>query len=69
LHHILEKTKTEPAQYISTCFQKAKLFPNFDLTDLVENDVMNMYAFLLCCALCILGRTEGKLTSLHFSIW
>jgi hypothetical protein len=25
LNHILDKTKTEPAQYISICFQKAKL--------------------------------------------
>ena len=25
LHHILDKTKTEPAQYISICFQKEKL--------------------------------------------
>jgi len=61
LHHILDKTKTEPAQYISCCFEKEKLFPHFDFTDLVEHDVFDMLTFLLFGVLCILVETEGKL--------
>lgn len=49
-------------------FQKEQLFPNFDLTDLIGDVAMNMYSFLLCFAVCIIGRTEGKLISLYFSI-
>jgi len=68
LHHILDKKKkkkTEPAQYISICFQKEKLFHNYDLTDLVQHDVIDMLTFLLFGVLCILGETEGKLISLN----
>jgi hypothetical protein len=68
LHHTLDKKnkqKTESAQYISICFQKEKLFPNFDLTDLVEHDVIDILIYLLFCVLCILGETEGKLISLN----
>ena len=60
LNQILDKTKTEPAQYISICFQNEKVFPHFNLTDLVENDVIDMLIFLLG-VLCILGEAEGKL--------
>ena len=63
LHNIIRK-KTEPLQYISICFQKEKLFHHFDLTDLVEHDVIDMLIFLLFGVLCMLERTEGKLISL-----
>jgi len=65
LHNILDKTKTEPAQYISICFQKENCFPYFDLTDLVEHNVIDMLTFLLFGVLCILGETEGKLILLN----
>ena len=63
LHNIIRK-KTEPLQYISICFQKEKMFHQFDLTDLVEHDVIDMLMFLLFGVLCMLERTEGKLISL-----
>ena len=72
MHHTLDKKnkqKTESAQYISICFQKEKLFPNFDLTDLVEHDAIDMLTFLLFSVLCILGETEGKLISLNLLLY
>ena len=59
------KKKTEPAQYISICFQQETFFPNFDLTDLVAHDVIDMLTFVLFGVLCILGETEGKIISLN----
>jgi hypothetical protein len=72
LNHILDqknKQKTEPAQYISICFQKEKLFHHFDLTDLVEHDAIDMLTFLVFSVLCILGETEGKLISLNVLLY
>jgi len=40
------------------------MFHHFDLTDLVEHDVIDMLIFLLFGVLCMLGETEGKIISL-----